>query len=32
VIETRGGDHLHEIVQAIRDKGFSVTILSDMSS
>ena len=32
VIETRGGDHLQEIVQAIRDKGFSVTILSDMSS
>lgn len=32
VIETRGGDHLQEIVQAIRDKGFTVTILSDMSS
>ena len=32
VIETRGGDHLQEIVQAIRDKGFSVAILSDMSS
>ena len=32
VIETRGGDHLQEIVQAIRDKGFTVTVLSDMSS
>ncbi len=31
VIETRGGDHLEEIINAIRAKGFSVTVLSEMS-
>ncbi len=31
VIETRGGDHLDEIIKAIKEKGFSVTVLSEMS-
>jgi len=31
VIETRGGDHLDEIINAIKEKGFSVTVLSEMS-
>jgi len=31
VIETRGGDHLEEIINAIKAKGFSVTVLSEMS-
>ena len=32
VIETRGGDHLDEIIAALKDKGFAVKILSETAN
>ena len=32
VIETRGGDHLDEIITALKDKGFAVKILSETAN
>ena len=29
VVETRGGDHVDEIIAALQDRGFTVTILSE---
>lgn len=29
VVETRGGDHVDEIIQSLHDRGFTVTVLSD---
>lgn len=32
VVETRGGDHVDEIITALQDKGFTVNILSETES
>ena len=32
VVETRGGDHVDEILGALRDKGFSVSVLAGTES
>ena len=32
VVETRGPDHVEEIIQALQDRGFTVTVLSETES
>ena len=29
VVETRGGDHVDEIIRSLHDRGFTVKVLSD---